>query len=320
MSTTTQRTGKATTLVLTLLFGVLLACVPALAAATVDQEQTGTASGVGLDARYPAAQQFTAGRSGSLERVSLNVSLFGSRNVGDLHLAVQSVDVEGRPTGTVLGTASLPVEEFTPGAQPTWRDLSLAQPVAVAQGTRYALVVSGQNRPQDGAGYNWRASFGDPYPGGDAMWIHPSTGLWEVRTDLGVPIDFAFRTFVSDVDPPTVVSTTPEAKATGVSRGGSIAVTFSEAMDPATFTKRAIVLREVASGRRVPAVVSCDADPCTGVTLDPYGDDAGRLKADARYRVTISTLATDVAGNRLDTNPRRAGEQGKAWTFTTGRR
>lgn len=326
MSKNTKTASKGTLIAMTLLFAVLLACGPALAGSatsTVDQEQTNTASGVGLDAQYPAAQQFTAGRSGALDRVSIPVSLAISSNVGDLRLAIQSLNSAGQPSGTVLGTASLPASSFTVGGQFAWRDLTLQQPVAVTEGTEYALVVSGQNHPQDGAFYNWRAALTNPYAGGDAMWINPTTGQWDVRHDNGVPMDFAFKTFVSDMDSPTVTSTTPSAKAAGVSRGDSITATFSEPMDRETLTTRTVSLRDVATSRRVSATVSCEvdtSDPCVEVTLDPFGEKAGKLEKDAKYRVTISTAATDTSGNPLDANPNRVGKQGKAWTFTTGNR
>jgi hypothetical protein len=296
---------------------------PALAASTEDQAQTNSESGVGLDAQYPAAQVFTAGRSGDLDKVSLNVALAISRNVGDLRLAVQSLDSAGRPSGTTLGSASLPSDGFTVGAQPAWRDLTFAQPVPVAQGTSYALVVSGQNSPRDGSFYNWRAALTNPYAGGDAMWINPSTGLWEVRHDNGVPMDFAFKTFVTDSDSPTVTSTAPRAGEKGVSRGDSITARFSEPMDRSTLTTQTVSLRSLATGRRVPATVSCEggaSDPCVEVTLNPFGESTNQLKKGTKYRVSISSVVEDASDNRLDTNPDRAGYQGKTWTFTTGRR
>ena len=315
-----------TTRTMTFLIGIVAALVfggTALAASTEDQAQTNSESGVGLDAQYPAAQVFTAGRSGDLDRVSLNVSLYISRNVGDLRLAVQSLDPAGRPSGATLGSASLPADGFTVGAQPAWRDLIFAQAVPVTQGTSYAFVVSGQNSSRDGSGYNWRAAFANPYAGGDAMWINPGTGLWEVRNDGGVPMDFAFKTFVTDSDSPTVTSTAPRAREKGVSRGDSITARFSEPMDRSTFTTHTVSIRSLTTGRRVPATVSCEggtSDPCVEVTLNPFGESAGKLDWGMKYRVSISSAVEDASDNRLDTNPDRAGYQGKTWTFTTGRR
>jgi hypothetical protein len=300
-----------------MIFAFLLACAPALAASTEDQVQMSSSTGVSLDAQFPAGQTFTAVRSGKLDRVSLPMALFGSRSVGDLLLSVQSVDAEGMPSGTVLGTVSLPVENFTVGAGAAWRDLTLARPVTVESGTQYALVVSGENRPTDGSLYNWPVAFGNPYAGGDSVWRPGTSTQWETRTDQGVAMDYAFKTFVEDVGAPTVGSTDPAARETGVARNAVVRATFSEAMNPDTLTKRSVTLREATTGRRVPAVVSCN-DPCTQVTLEPFGDEAGRLKGNTKYRAAISTGATDVAGNALDTKPTRAGLQGKTWTFTTG--
>jgi hypothetical protein len=305
---------------ITILLTVLLACAPAFAApgdSTVDQEQTSTGSGVGFDALYPAAQGFTAGRTGPMDRVSVPVTLLISRAAGDLEVEVKRADAEGLPTGAVLGTGSLPAESFTVGAPAAWRDVTLAQPVRVEQDERYVVILSSEHHPTDGAFYNWRASLGDPYAGGNALWINPGSGEWEVRHDNGVPMDFAFKTFVADIGAPTVSSTSPAVKERGVPRDAVVEATFSEAMNPATLTTRTVTLQDVATGRRVPAVVSCN-DPCTRVTLDPFGDEAGRLGKNTKYRVTISSSATDVAGNALDTKPDRAGDQAKVWTFTTG--
>jgi hypothetical protein len=40
------------------------------------------------------------------------------------------------------------------------------------------------------------------------------------------------------------------------------------------------------------------------------------LKPGVTYTVTVTTAATDAAGNALDQNPNTAGEQPKVWKFT----
>jgi hypothetical protein len=98
---------------------------------------------------------------------------------------------------------------------------------------------------------------------------------------------------------PTVESTTPADGATNVSIGSTIAITFSEAMDPAT-TEAAFA---------VSPAVTCTfswnpAD--TTVTCDPDAD----LAADQSYTVTIGAGAESDAGQPLGT--------AASFSFSTG--
>ena len=105
----------------------------------------------------------------------------------------------------------------------------------------------------------------------------------------------------TDITPPTVSSTVPANLATGVALGGNIAVTFSEAMNPATITAVTFTLKQgttVISG----AVTSLGAT----ATFNP----SANLAASTVYTATITTGATDLAGNALVT--------AYVWTFTTG--
>jgi hypothetical protein len=43
------------------------------------------------------------------------------------------------------------------------------------------------------------------------------------------------------------------------------------------------------------------------------------LSLGARYKATFGTGATDPAGNALDQDPTKTGNQGKTWTFTVRR-
>jgi Bacterial Ig-like domain len=42
-----------------------------------------------------------------------------------------------------------------------------------------------------------------------------------------------------------------------------------------------------------------------------------RLAAGTKYRAVVTIGAEDLAGNALDQNPTKAGNQQKSWTFTT---
>jgi len=54
-------------------------------------------------------------------------------------------------------------------------------------------------------------------------------------------------------------------------------------------------------------------------TLNPYGTSPTLLTSKTKYKAVVTTGAKDVAGNALDQDPSAAGNQQKAWYFTTGR-
>jgi hypothetical protein len=126
---------------------------------------------------------------------------------------------------------------------------------------------------------------------------------------------------------PKVDSVTPTNK-TGISRTNpSIKATFSEKVDKATVvttplttntlagTSTNVTLLNMATGVKVGATVSCDADPCNKVTITPKK----ALAANTKYKATITTGVKDLADNALDQNSTTTGNQPKTWTFTTAK-
>jgi hypothetical protein len=109
---------------------------------------------------------------------------------------------------------------------------------------------------------------------------------------LGVPCDFTA---------PTVSFTVPANAATGVAANQKIAVTFSEAMNPATITTTSFTLKQgttAVTGTVSYVGVTATFTPATG--LAPL----------TTYAATITTGAEDLAGNALATD--------FVWSFTTG--
>ncbi|MDQ4126388.1 MAG: Ig-like domain-containing protein [Actinomycetota bacterium] len=117
----------------------------------------------------------------------------------------------------------------------------------------------------------------------------------------------------ADTTAPTVQSIVPANKATGVARTADVKATFSEAMNAGTITAATFKLKEAGASNFVQAPVSYDA-AAKRATLNPSTD----LKAGTTYVVKVTTGAEDLAGNQLDQNPNRAGNQAKSWRFTTG--
>src|SRR3954471_332020 len=101
----------------------------------------------------------------------------------------------------------------------------------------------------------------------------------------------------ADTTAPTVLTTTP---ANGAPRNAQVKATFSEAMAAATITSATFELKN--GSTPVAGVVTYSG---TTATLVP----SATLPANATLTATISTVATDVAGNHLAAI--------KTWTFTT---
>jgi len=113
-----------------------------------------------------------------------------------------------------------------------------------------------------------------------------------------------------DTTAPRVTSTTPAPRATGVSPTVNVTAAFSEDMQATTVNAQTFELFQNGSTTRLTATVSYDA-ATDKATLDP----AGSLKSGVTYKAVITTSAKDLAGNALDQNPTKAGNQPKEWRF-----
>lgn len=111
-----------------------------------------------------------------------------------------------------------------------------------------------------------------------------------------------------DTQAPRVISTFPR-NGGELGPAANIRATFSEDMREAS-VMRAFKLFRKGSTNQIAARVSYDA--ATDIaTLNPNNN----LRKGATYKAVVSTLATDVAGNRLDQNSTKSGLQKKVWFF-----
>jgi hypothetical protein len=136
-----------------------------------------------------------------------------------------------------------------------------------------------------------------------------TTGVADLSGNmLAVNYVWSFTTGAAlDTTAPTVTSTIPLNGANDVPINQAISATFSEAMDPLTLTNSTFLLT-TASGNSVPATVAYDAINLIA-TLQP----TTALAPGATYTVTVTTGATDLAGNPLG-----PGIVPNPWMFTTG--
>ena len=106
---------------------------------------------------------------------------------------------------------------------------------------------------------------------------------------------------VPDTLRPRVTFSVPADDATGVVIDGNIVAVFSEAMDPATISTANFTVQQLDTP--IPGTVSY-----TGVTAT--FNPTANLAPNTIFAVTITTGATDLAGNSLERN--------FVWNFTTG--
>jgi len=106
-----------------------------------------------------------------------------------------------------------------------------------------------------------------------------------------------------DTTPPTVSSTSPVNNATGITLNASVSATFSEAMNNATLNTSSFSLRPSAGGAAVTGTVNVSGNTAT---FTPTAN----LVGSTQYTATITSAATDAAGNALAANYN--------WQFTTG--
>lgn len=108
-----------------------------------------------------------------------------------------------------------------------------------------------------------------------------------------------------DTTHPTVTSTSPGGGTSNIQVNSVIKVTFSEPMLPSSVSTNTFTLRIADTTTTLGGVVSLSLDRKTA-TFDP----SPNLASSTRYVATISTGATDLAGNALS--------ESKKWSFSTG--
>jgi hypothetical protein len=141
---------------------------------------------------YQSAQVFTAGRSGTLDKVSLMVDRATNNNTsaGDLVVNIHSVDVDGKPLDDVLGGGTY----SGAGSPSTWTQISLPNTVPVTTGEEYAIVLSTDAT----ANCAWWDVYGNLYTGylGGDHWNRTFANWSWTECCLGDEDDLDFITWV----------------------------------------------------------------------------------------------------------------------------
>jgi hypothetical protein len=131
-------------------------------------------------------QTFTAGRTGRLLGVNIDVTGFGTSL--PLHVAIRAVDPSGLPNSTVLGETVL-----DSSSSPLTRLITFPQDIRVTAGTQYAIVVNYQGAPPEGAGAalgGWAGAVGDIYRRGSAVFSFDYGASWSSYASEGFDLHF----------------------------------------------------------------------------------------------------------------------------------
>jgi hypothetical protein len=161
-----------------------------LAAASIDQQNTSvTTSGFGFTSTSWFGQSFTAGVSGQLTAV--DVDLFCSSCTGTTPNITVSIRATSGdlPTGSDLATATIP--GFSSGSGGFFT-ATFGTPATLTAGTKYAIVVRAVSNPSAGT-YAYVKSSGSPYAGGRRSTSSTSGASWAVASPS---TDIGFRTYM----------------------------------------------------------------------------------------------------------------------------
>jgi len=138
---------------------------------------------IGGASEQKLAQVVTAGVTGTLTEVRLPVSC----SSGDLRVEIQGV-TGGEPNGTILAVEIVPRASLA-GAPPNFRSLPFSDPVSLAAGSLFAIVLS-----STGTCGVFQGPDGDPYSGGNGFYdSRPNPPGWVLLTER---FDLPFQTVV----------------------------------------------------------------------------------------------------------------------------
>jgi hypothetical protein len=167
------------------LFALAMVAHPTAAKEVVDQSFTSstTAGATINECCQFIAQTFTAGATGNLAGININVL---SNSAYPLHVAIRSVR-NGVPSSTVLGETTL-----NASSAPLSLLITFPPSIKVVAGTQYAIVVNYEGAPPAGPGQSqgsWLGATNNYYTRGDGYGFDGITWF-----DLGV--DLHFQTYM----------------------------------------------------------------------------------------------------------------------------
>jgi hypothetical protein len=211
-------------------------------------------------------------------------------------------------TGTRLATAT-----FTGESTSGWQQVLFSSPVPVTAGTTYVASyyapvghyafdqTSFNNAGVDNIPLH---AFQSGTAGGNGVYAYSSTSAFPTSSYNGSNYWVDVVYFQGNVTtPPSISTVTPTNGATGVNLAASIAVSFTQPMDPASITASALTVLDP-SNNAIPGALLYDPGTFT-ITFQPNP----QLAAVSTYKATLSGTVRNINGVALGSN--------STWTFTT---
>jgi hypothetical protein len=212
-------------------------------------------------------------------------------------------------TGTQLGQVT-----FTNETASGWQQALFSAPVHITPNTTYVASYYAPNgnfsldRPYFTTPYDADPlhALRDGFDGANGIYKAGSAGFpTSTYGSSNYWVDVVFTKTAADLQPPSVLSTTPANGASGVSAGTTVTARFDEALDPASVTTANFDLRGPAG--IVPSTVTYDAATQTA-TLTP----SSPLGSQATYTAVVHASGIkDAAGNPVASDT--------SWSFTTAK-
>ncbi len=277
----TGHRARRLTAALAVAASVGMVATPVLAADTLDQSQAAASTTDFIHDRIVAAQTFTPGRTGSLNRIDLSVGWVPE--AGNATVSIETAP-GGIPSGTVLATRTLDASVVTPDGSIHSVSITLPPSLSTA-GDQYAIVLAAPDAQPDTA-WLWKMDGSDVYGGGTALQGDTVAVTWTPSSR-----DYTFATYVDPVRcEPGYYSVTGYGPCSAAEPGHYVADRGSLAQSPC----------ELGTYQPGAASVSCIAAP-VGSYVDVLGALAPIQCPDGA--TTAETGSTGVHDCVSDTSP-----------------
>jgi uncharacterized repeat protein (TIGR01451 family) len=251
------------------------------------------------------AQTFTAGKSGPLSRVDLNLFCYFCGSLPPSITVSIRATTGGMPTGGDLATASTVITNWSVGAQ-AWFTANFATPATVSSGTQYALVIRSSASYVNGTlafsnSAISSASGNDVYGGGKLLFSTNSGSAWSVQTySNGVTSDAGFKTYVGSGTSGTVYNSAGDL-VSSVKDGGTAPTWSTVSWNGSTPTATALKFQAAASSSSSGPFTFVGPDG-TSATYYTSGASLDRFNGNRylKYRAFLSTTNSSATPTLTD--------------------